>query len=121
VKGQGCFGLGIFHKETVYVACLGACALVKDLVGCFLLEDLPELLRSLLLFSKLSMQLVKLFEVGHVTPRRVLDLTWLSCLPSLWGWHIIFSRNVELVPSVVFIMTDMEALPSWVVTPSSML
>jgi hypothetical protein len=74
VKGQECFGLDIFHNATMYVACLGVCTLVKDLAGCFLLEDLPELLQSLLLFSELGVQLAKLFDLGHVTPRRGMGL-----------------------------------------------
>lgn len=64
MKGRECFGLDIFHNATMYVACLSACSLVKDLVGCFLLEDMPELLQSLLLFSELGVQLTKLFEVA---------------------------------------------------------
>jgi hypothetical protein len=103
------------------IACLGVRAFVKDFVGCFLLEDLPELLQSLLFFPKLGMQLTELLEVGHVTLRRGLDPTPLSCLPSRWGWHVILLRHVELVPSVMFLVTCVEALPSWVITPSSVL
>jgi hypothetical protein len=43
VKGQGCFGLDIFHNVMTYIACLSACALVKDLAGYFLLKNLLEL------------------------------------------------------------------------------
>ena len=64
VKGWRGFGLGVLHEVTMNVACLSACSLVKDLVGCFLLEDMPELLQSLLLFSELGVQLTKLFEVA---------------------------------------------------------
>jgi hypothetical protein len=69
----------------------------------------------LLFFPKLGMQFAELLE-GHVTPRRGLDPAQLSCLPSMWGWHVILLRHAELVPSIVFVVTLVEALSSWVVT-----
>jgi hypothetical protein len=67
VKGQGCFGLDIFHDATLNIVCLGVHAFVKDFVDYFLLEDLPELLQPLLFFPKLGMHLTELLEVDHVT------------------------------------------------------
>jgi hypothetical protein len=117
VKWRRGFGLGIFHDMTMNVACLGACTFVKNLASCFPLENLPELLHTLLLFSEIGVQLMKLFEVGHVTPWRGLGLTQLSCFPSVWWWHIILPRHVEMVPFVALLVTHVEALPSWVITP----
>lgn len=56
-----------------------------------------------------------------MTPQRGMGLTSLSYLPSVWGWHIIFPWHAEQVPSIMFLVTYMEALSSWVVTPLSVL
>jgi hypothetical protein len=68
MKGRRGFGLGIFHDTMMNITCLGACTFIENLASCFPLENLLELLQSLLVFSELGVQLSELFEVAHVTP-----------------------------------------------------
>jgi hypothetical protein len=34
----------------------------------------------------------------------------------MWGWRVVFLRHTELVPFVMLLVSQVEALPSWVVT-----
>jgi hypothetical protein len=94
--------------------CLGACTFVKNLVGCFPLENLLNLLKSLLFFSELGVQLTELFKVGCVTPRGVWASPDYLGSPACGG-GASFSRDMPSW-SVMLLMTRVEALSSWFVT-----
>lgn len=64
------------------------------------------------------MNLVELFELCILTPRRGLGnipFPW-ALNAWCWSWGVIFPRHAKLVLFFVLLMLSVEAFPSWVVT-----